>query len=229
MTFESSHLLKIATFRAKSDVANKLVSMLLHDISKRVNLEAGLVVNSSLYGKIATDFFKNRCPYCSQNLVPKHVAVEHLDGMNRFRGGLHIPENVVISCTDCNRKKRRDDQILLLSLAPSGWESFLSHDFTNCAANCKTCKYWQSHFENEEATKRHLSTARKRIHEFRSIPEISRVLEASIAIQKVAISALENFYREGQVYAQSRIATLADSVFESALKSNSKTTCLNSR
>ena len=44
MQFETAAYLRKATSRAKSDVANKLISMLLHEISRRVVT----IINSSV-------------------------------------------------------------------------------------------------------------------------------------------------------------------------------------
>ncbi len=46
MSFDTSGYLRRATGRAKSDVANKLVSMYLHDVSRRLCNELELSVNS---------------------------------------------------------------------------------------------------------------------------------------------------------------------------------------
>ena len=213
MNFDPCQLLRKSTFRAKSDVANKLVSMLLHELSRRVNQETRLTVNGPTYSKLATDFFGCHCPYCSRELVVKHVAVEHLDGMNRFRAGLHIPGNVVVSCSDCNREKRRDDQLPVLLLAKSGWESFLTHDSLKCNQSCKTCAYWASLFPDQQSREAHLLDARTRIHEFRNTSEVAAVLQASIRIQETAPKNLEKFYREGQSYAHERIKELADIIW----------------
>lgn len=212
MNFDPSKLLRKATSRAKSDVANKLVSMMLHELSRRVTQAAGFTVNGEVYSRLATGFFGMRCPYCSRELVAKHVAVEHLDGMNRCRAGLHIPGNVVISCSDCNREKRADDQRAILTLARSGWESFLSHDSERCAGPCKACEYWEALFPDLAARKAHLSQAIERILEFRSIPQIAAVIEASMGTQEAARMILEELYRDAQVYAHSRINNYADSV-----------------
>ena len=214
MNFDPGHLLRKSTSRAKSDVANKLVSMLLHELSRKANQLSGLTVNGPRYAKLSTDFFGLHCPYCFRELVIKHVAVEHLDGMNRLRAGLHIPGNVVVSCSDCNREKRRDDQLPILTLAESGWESFLSHDSLNCKDSCKTCAYWRCLLPDKKTRKKHLAGAKKRIHEFRSTPEVASALLASQRIQNSARLALESFYREGQAYAQRRITELADAVWE---------------
>ena len=194
MDFDPSRLLRKATGRAKSDVANKLVSMLLHELSRRITLSSGLSVNGEVYSRLATEFFGQNCPYCGRGLVARHVAVEHLDGMNRRRAGLHIPGNVVLSCSDCNREKRRDDQAVELKLAESGWESFLSHDSTRCVQSCN------------------LALSRERILEFRRTPAIAAAIEASLEAQGSVKNVLESFYREGQLYAQTKIAELAESV-----------------
>jgi len=215
MNFDPSQLLRKSTFRAKSDVANKLVSMLLHELSRRINQVTRLTVNGAAYSKLAFDYFGNLCPYCARELRSKHVAVEHLDGMNRFRAGLHIPGNVLISCSDCNKEKRRDDQLAQLVLASSGWESFLSHDSIRCPVGCKSCSYWRELMPIQEIRTDHLLKSANRIREFRAIPEIHAALKASESMQKEAAIALQEFYREGQNYAQSRIDSLADAVWKS--------------
>jgi len=212
MTFDPSKLLRKATSRAKSDVANKLVSMMLHELSRRVTKTVGLTVNGEVYSKLATGFFGTRCPYCNKELVAKHVAVEHLDGMNRRRAGLHIPGNVVISCSDCNREKRADDQRAILTLAQSGWESFLSHDSERCVRPCRVCEYWEAIFPDLATRKKHLSQAAERILEFRNIPQIATAIKASLVTQEAARKMLEDLYREGQKYAHSRINSFADSL-----------------
>ena len=212
MDFDPSRLLRKATGRAKSDVANKLVSMLLHELSRRITLSSGLSVNGEVYSRLATEFFGQNCPYCGRGLVARHVAVEHLDGMNRRRAGLHIPGNVVLSCSDCNREKRRDDQAVELKLAESGWESFLSHDSTRCVQSCKSCDYWASLFPDPATRAKHLALSRERILEFRRTPAIAAAIEASLEAQGSVKNVLESFYREGQLYAQTKIAELAESV-----------------
>jgi hypothetical protein len=209
MSFDPGQLLRKSTSRAKSDVANKLVSMLLHDLSRSVTQQTGLSVNSLAYSTLATDFFSHHCPYCARVLVPKHVAVEHLDGMNRFRAGLHVPGNVVISCSDCNREKRRDDQAPTLRLAPTGWESFLAHDSSRCPPTCKSCHYWQSLFPLQNQRSAHLSHARDRIHQFRAIPAIAASLAISRQVQASATDALQAFYRNGQLFATNSIAEMS--------------------
>ncbi len=138
MGFDTAKYLSQATGRAKSDVANKMVSMFLHSISQRIAAEVKLRVTDPSYVNSVADAFGDRCVYCRLNLETNRAAIEHLDGMNRFRAGLHIPGNVAVACVTCNREKRRDDQRKDLVLAETGWESFLSHDGTRCPGACKT-------------------------------------------------------------------------------------------
>ena len=144
MNFETSAYLRKATSRAKSDVANKLVSMLLHDVSRKISLKLGMSVTDASYANAVQEAFGANCCYCRSALEKDRAAVEHLEGMNRFRLGLHIPGNVIVACKRCNGEKRRDDQLKILTLAESGWESFLSHDSTRCGDNCTNCRYWKT-------------------------------------------------------------------------------------
>ena len=136
--------IRSATRRAKSDVANKLVSMFLHELSRRISQEWPTRVDGAEYEELVRRTFNNRCPYCSRDLTDTVAVIEHLDGMNRYRAGLHVPGNVLVACRKCNSEKRRDNSLKVLSLADSGWESFLSHEGTRCSPSCVTCRYWES-------------------------------------------------------------------------------------
>jgi len=122
--------LRSATRRAKSDVANKLVSMFLHELSRSISQDWPLKVDDEAYERLVREQFSNQCPYCCCDLAKTTCVIEHLDGMNRCRAGLHVAGNVLVACRRCNNEKRRDDSKPTLSLADSGWESFLSHDGT---------------------------------------------------------------------------------------------------
>src|SRR5207237_2307009 len=122
MSFDTSTYLRRATSRAKSDVANKLVSMFLHEISRRLVLRTGLSVTDTDYVNAVAATFSNNCSYCNCALEVDRAALEHLVGMNRLRIGLHVPGNVVLACKRCNNEKRRDDSLQTLDLAESGWE-----------------------------------------------------------------------------------------------------------
>jgi hypothetical protein len=114
--------LRSATRRAKSDVANKLVSMCLHELSRRISQGWPIKVDGEEYEELVRGRFNSGCPYCSCNLTNAESVIEHLDGMNRYRAGLHVPGNVLVACRRCNSEKRRDDSLKILSLARTGWE-----------------------------------------------------------------------------------------------------------
>jgi hypothetical protein len=88
--------LRQATRRAKSDVANKLISMFLHELSRKVCHNWQVKVDSEAYAAMVRDTFFIFCPYCNCDLASTTSIVEHLDGMNRFRVGLHVPGNVLV-------------------------------------------------------------------------------------------------------------------------------------
>jgi len=212
MNFEPSAYLCAATSRAKSDVANKLVSMFLHEISRRVAAEIGLGVTAVEYANSVTECFSDKCGYCGRILEKDRVAVEHLDGMNRFRVGLHIPGNVILSCKRCNGEKRRDDTLQQLVLAESGWESFLSHNSRTCAVKCKTCLYWKALWPDDTERSSNLELAKQRILAFRARYPISKEWSrrAHIALK----GDLEVLYRDCQQFAFTRIEAIADKLFE---------------
>ena len=64
MSFDSAKALKSATGRAKSDVANKLVSMFLHEVSRRACVAEGMTVSNPDYLRAVVDVFGHRCLYC---------------------------------------------------------------------------------------------------------------------------------------------------------------------
>src|SRR5438445_137920 len=97
--------------------------------------------------------------------------------MNRYRAGLHVPGNVLVACRRCNSEKRRDDSLKTLSLAGSGWESFLSHDGARCSPSCRTCRYWESIWNDVTERKSRLSENLQRIRSFRrAFPEFEQIL-----------------------------------------------------
>jgi hypothetical protein len=206
MTFDSAKALRTATGRAKSDVANKLVSMFLHEISRRVCFAGGRSVSDHEYLEAVVGFFGHRCLYCDRDLERDRAAVEHLDGMNRFRIGLHVPGNVAVACRRCNSEKRRDDQKPQLALAISGWESFLSHDGTRCNDGCKTCSYWAGLWPEREIRVQHLNHAADRIRRFR-LP-FARFIEWSEYARPAIQNRVEGLYRSCQQFATTQIDTL---------------------
>lgn len=210
MTFDASAYLRRATGRAKSDVANKLVSMFLHEVSRKITSEFDLSVSDARYANAVAAKFGGNCCYCENTLESDRVAVEHPDGMNRFRAGLHIPGNVLLACKKCNNEKRRDDQIHHLTLASSGWESFLSHDSTKCDELCKTCAYWKSIWPDDSVRLKKLQHARLQIAEFRS--DYAQFISASSGASPILRQQLELIYRDCQSFATSRISQAAEQV-----------------
>ena len=85
---DSISKLRSATRRAKSDVANKLISMCLHEMSRRISQGWQIKVDGEEYERLVRERFGNRCPYCSCELTEPNSLIEHLDGMNRYRAGL---------------------------------------------------------------------------------------------------------------------------------------------
>jgi hypothetical protein len=77
-----------------------------------------------------------------------------------------VPGNVAIACKACNNQKRDDDQNL--RLAENGWESFLSHDGSRCAPECKTCAYWRKIWLEEPLRVQSLTEVRQRVQDFQT-------------------------------------------------------------
>jgi hypothetical protein len=202
--------LRTATKRAKSDVANKLISMFLHELSRRISQNWPVKVESEAYEALVRERFNNRCPYCSRHLAEAFSVIEHLDGMNRYRAGLHAPGNVLVACRKCNSEKRRDDALKNLSLAKSGWESFLSHHSTRCPASCLTCLYWKSIWEDASERKLRLSKNLQAIRSFRAeFAEFERVLPS---LANTLPALLTKLYSDCQAFAETEINSLLQSL-----------------
>lgn len=207
---DASSKLRTATRRAKSDVANKLVSMFLHELSRSVAMEFGMAVESDIYAQRVRACFGNRCPYCSKELSVDNAVIEHLDGMNRYRAGLHLPGNVLVSCRRCNSEKRRDDSMKTLVLASHGWESFLSHDGSRCGDGCKTCHYWSEVYADADGRKKLLAENLLRIQKFQA-DFGGRSSALSELLEKLP-SLLTKLYSDCQSFAEREINTLLGSV-----------------
>lgn len=211
MNFDSAGHLSRATSRAKSDVANKLVCMFLHAFSRKVTEEIGLSVSDTTYVAAVAKAFGSECCYCGRILEGDRTSVEHLDGMNRFRVGLHIPGNVLLACTQCNREKRRDDMLVSLRLASSGWESFLRHTGSSCAEGCKICLYWRKIWPDDRIRETSLSRARDRILAFRA--EYPSAVEWSLRTHAALQAKLDCLYRECQEFAVTQTTRSVDEFF----------------
>lgn len=207
MTDPTSQL-RSATRRAKSDVANKLVSMFLHELSRKAALASSIRVDSAEYGELVRATFDNRCPYCLCSLSETQFVVEHLDGMNRYRVGLHIPGNVLIACRRCNGEKRRDDSLRDLSLATFGWASFLSHDGSRCPSVCFTCRYWREIWPEEAERRQKLQENLEKLRLFRSKFPESEKLAAQLS--KALPKLLTKLYSDCQDFAEREIRSLLE-------------------
>jgi hypothetical protein len=200
--------LRSATRRAKSDVANKLVSMCLHEMSRRISEGWDIKVDGQTYGNLVREHFGNKCPYCTRDLSEADSVIEHLDGMNRLRAGLHVPGNVLVACKRCNSEKRRDDSLGVLVLARTGWESFLSHDGEHCDKPCGTCRYWETVWPNGVERKMRLGESLQKIRSFRSsFPDFQQTLPTLMKTQPAMLSKL---YVDCQSFAEREINVLLE-------------------
>jgi hypothetical protein len=200
--------LRSATRRAKSDVANKIVSMCLHELSRRIAENWKYRIDGTEYEKLVRESFGNTCPYCSRPLADGQSVIEHLDGMNRYRAGLHVAGNVLVACKRCNGEKRRDDSVKILALAESGWASFLAHDGTRCAASCPTCKYWSNVWTDAAERRSRLVENSERIRAFRArFPELEQILPA---VREALPALLAKLYSDCQAFAETEIRSLLE-------------------
>jgi hypothetical protein len=210
MSFQTAAYLRKATLRAKSDVANKLVSMFLHEVSRKISASLKVNVNDARYADSVITKFGVGCCYCGKPLEEDRASVEHPDGMNRFRAGLHIPGNVILACKKCNNEKRRDDQLRELKLADSGWASFLSHDGTRCHVGCKTCAHWKRIWPDDIERIKNLKDARDRVADFRA--EYPEAIRLSQLAQPLLHKQLEKIYRDCQTFATNCITEAVENV-----------------
>jgi len=205
---DATSQLRSATRRAKSDVANKLVSMFLHELSRKISQNWRFRIEGDEYGDRVRQTFNNCCPYCNRGLTASVAVIEHLDGMNRYRAGLHLPGNVLVACRKCNNEKRRDDQMKALVLATSGWESFLMHDGTRCTPSCLTCKYWKEMWSEEAERIERLKTNLLRIRSFRG--EFSEFQSVVPTLGGTLPALLTKLYSDCQMFAETEIRSLLE-------------------
>jgi hypothetical protein len=127
--------------------------------------------------------------YCQRSL--ERGSIEHIDGMNRFQAGLHVPGNVVVACGSCHKSKSR--------AAESSWESFLSQDE-------KFAEHWAGLFPEEEHRNATLEQSRSRIVSFRSQYEAYLNRHDRTRL----LGNLEDLYRECQTFAAKQIEDRAN-------------------
>ena len=182
--------------------------MFLHALSRRLSANWHVRIDGEEYGRIVAQWFNHQCPYCLRDLTAGESVIEHLDGMNRYRAGLHVAGNVLVACRKCNGEKRRDDSLRILSLAESGWASFLSHDGSRCAPSCATCRYWKGIWNDDEERNIRLSQNLQRIRSFRNeFREFEQILSV---LQETLPSLLTKLYADCQTFAENEIKSLLD-------------------
>jgi hypothetical protein len=184
--------------------------MFLHELSRSVSQDWPIKVDGEEYERLVRGRFGNMCPYCRCDLAATTSVIEHLDGMNRYRAGLHVPGNVLVSCRKCNGEKRRDDSSKALLLADSGWASFLSHDGTRCVESCRTCAYWKSIWKDEAERKARMSENLQRIQAFRGT--FQEFQQAHPALIKTLPDFLTKLYVDCQTFAEREIKSLLERV-----------------
>lgn len=180
--------------------------MFLHELSRTISQTWRVRVDGEEYENLVRQAFGNLCPYCSCSLTVSESVVEHLDGMNRYRAGLHVPGNVLVGCRRCNCEKRRDDSQKVLVLAVCGWESFLSHDGTRCPPSCRTCLYWESKWADGAERKEILRERLQTIRAFRN--EFTEFRAALPLLVETLPSFLTRLYSDCQVFAETEIKSL---------------------
>jgi hypothetical protein len=184
--------------------------MFLHELSRSISEDWPIKVGDEEYGVQVRKWFSNECPYCCCKLSETTPVIEHLDGMNRYRAGLHSPGNVLVACRKCNNEKRRDDAKNVLSLANTGWESFLSHDATRCAALCPTCEYWKTIWPDDTERALKLRSNLQRLRAFReAFPEFEKVMPS---LKQSLPGVLTKLYTDCQDFAEKEIKFLLKSL-----------------
>ena len=180
--------------------------MFLHELSRRISQSWAIRVDSTEYGELVRTQFNNQCPYCSRDLSNRVPVIEHLDGMNRLRAGLHVPGNVLVACGECNSEKRRDDSLKVLLLAKSGWESFLSHNGARCTSSCLTCRYWKGVWTDDSERSLRLTENMNRVRAFRrTFVEFESVL---LLLADILPEFLAKLYSDCQSFAETEIKSL---------------------
>jgi hypothetical protein len=185
--------------------------MFLHELSRRICQDWPIRVDSEEYARIVRERFANQCPYCSCDLTNTPSVIEHLDGMNRLRAGLHIPGNVLVACRRCNNEKRRDDASRKLTLGVFGWESFLMHDGSRCAPLCPTCRFWKQVWPGELQRGQRLAQNLQCIREFRrGFPEFEKMIQSLMDTLPIQLAKL---YSDCQNFAEKEMNSLLDSFY----------------
>jgi hypothetical protein len=125
---------------------------------------------------------------------------------------------VLVACRKCNGEKRRDDQQKVLSLAPSGWASFLSHDSESCPSACNTCLYWKSVWPDPADRKAIMRENLERIQRFRDQFAEFRAIQP--ALMETLPLVLTKLYSDCQAFAESEIRLTLERLSKESLVRN---------
>lgn len=101
----------MTTYNTSGDAANTAVRSLLTKIGeyylqKSFNTSSGYGKHE--WNRIKKEVFGNRCAYC--NGMNQKLQIKHLIMFNRTEYGLHHPGNVVPSCSDCNKRHKKNKE-----------------------------------------------------------------------------------------------------------------------
>ena len=101
----------MTTYNTSGDAPNTAVRSLLTKIGeyylqKSFNTSSGYGKHE--WNRIKNEVFGNRCAYC--NGINQKLQIEHLIMFNRTEYGLHHPGNVVPSCSDCNKRHKKNKE-----------------------------------------------------------------------------------------------------------------------
>jgi hypothetical protein len=194
--------------RQKSDVAQKLIAMCLHEVSASLVRERTyLRVESADYEVHVRKAFGNGCAFCG-DILTRDLQVEHLDAMNRVRAGLHIAGNVVLSCKPCNSAKRGDDQGKSAFIGNDGWALFLRHTGAECRTDCAACAYWAARIPHPSTRTETLEARLEKLVGFRAPYHLAMIRAASLDM----VAELERVYRAWQNEASASTAAFSEAL-----------------
>ncbi|MZP31367.1 hypothetical protein GTO91_16830 [Heliobacterium undosum] len=186
--------------RGTADVANKLVNMILSAVNKEYIKDS--TVKDPIYIESVKKYFGPRCVYCERVFNENFESVrEHVEAMNRFRAGLDVQGNVLLSCKECNEKKKEYDQ-MSLSEVPNAWEKLLKPFGNDCLDGCKHCEYWRSIYRGKSDDEIRF-ILEKRLEKIKNF----RIQYLPLNFDKIRcglVSILDEVYKECQSFAKQK-------------------------
>src|ERR1700676_1165755 len=105
-------------------------------------------------------------------------------------------------------QRREEERRFIHSAGRWGWEAFLSHGGTRCAASCSTCRYWEAVWPDRAEREAGLLENLERVRSFRnSFPELERIFPSLV---KTLPDLLTKLYSDCQAFAEAEISTLLE-------------------